>query len=82
MFNTATDNKNILYISTNKCFFAVQIYADKHLYTDKLTVNYWITYFKREFICGMVKERNQIEGQPNLRQRKTNKQKSYKRNNL
>ena len=37
MFNTAIDNKkHILHISTNKCFFAVQIYADKHLYTDKL----------------------------------------------
>ena len=37
MFNTAIDNKkHILHISTNKCFFAVQIEADQHLYTDKL----------------------------------------------
>lgn len=36
----SAQQKHILYISTNKCFFAVQIYADKHLYTDKLTVNY------------------------------------------
>ena len=37
MFNTAIDNKkHILHISTNKCFLAVQIEADKHLYTEKL----------------------------------------------